>query len=334
VPACAFGCSSGAEAAASLDPAGDEAVTRLLITGVSGFIGQALVAGLDGQYEIHGLYERPESTAKNPQLPGERQYVADLRDQAAVEDVVRRVQPDLVIHLAARSEVANSFANYREVSEINYVGTVTLAEACRKLAPGMRLFVMASTMETYGHHDRADGPFTEDTAQHPMAPYAVAKLACEKYLGYMQYAYGFPSCVLRQTNSYGRHDNDFFVMERIITQMLAGDVCNLGDWRPWRNFLHIDDLVELYRAVLEHPAAVGETFVTGPDNALPIGGLAALIAERLDWDGQTKWHTIEPRPGEIFYLNSDPAKAARVLGWAPKVSLVDGIDRTIELWRR
>lgn len=309
-------------------------MTRLLITGVSGFIGQALVNTLHGQYEIYGLYERPESTAKNPQLLGERQYVADLRDQAAVEDVVRRVQPDLVIHLAARSEVANSFVNYLEVSNINYVGTVTLAEACRKLVPGLRLFVMASTMETYGHHDRAGGPFTEDTAQHPMAPYAVAKLACEKYLGYMRYAYGFPSTVLRQTNSYGRHDNDFFVMERIITQMLAGDVCNLGDRRPWRNFLHIDDLVELYRTVLEHPAAVGETFVTGPDNALPIGALAAAIAEGIGWDGRINWDTAPARPGEIFYLNSDPAKAARLLGWAPKVGLIDGIDRTIELWRR
>lgn len=309
-------------------------MTRLLITGVSGFIGQALVESLHGQYEIHGLYERPESTAKNPQLPGERQYVADLRDQEAVEDVVRRVQPDLVIHLAARSEVANSFANYREVSDINYVGTVILAEACRKLAPSMLLFVMASTMETYGHHDHAHGAFTEDTPQHPMAPYAVAKLACEKYLGYMRYAYDFPSCILRQTNSYGRHDNDFFVVERIVTQMLAGDVCNLGDPTPWRNFLHIDDLVELYRTVLEHPAAVGETFVTGPDNALPIGRLASIIAERIDWDGQINWDTIPPRPGEIFYLNSDPAKAARVLGWEPKVDLFDGIDRTIELWRR
>ncbi len=308
-------------------------MTRLLITGVSGFIGQALVEALHGRYEIHGLYERPESTAKNPQLSGEHQYVADLRDVEAVEDVVRRVQPDLVIHLAARSEVANSFANYREVSDINYVGTVTLAEACRKLVPGMRLFVMASTMETYGHHDRADGPFAEDTPQHPMAPYAVAKLACEKYLEYMRYAYGFPSCVLRQTNSYGRHDNDFFVMERIITQMLAGDVCNLGDPDPWRNFLHIADLVELYGAVLEHPAAVGETFVTGPANAISIGQLADLVAARIGWRGTIKWHTIPARPGEIFYLNSDPVKAARLLGWSPKVSLVDGIDRTIDLWR-
>jgi nucleoside-diphosphate-sugar epimerase len=242
------------------------------------------------------------------------------------------VQPDIVLHLAARSEVANSFANYREVSEINYLGTVTLAEACRKLT-NLTLFVMASTMETYGHQP-AGIPFTEDTPQYPMAPYAVAKLACEKYLAYMAYAYDFPSTVLRQTNSYGRHDNDFFVVERIITQMLRGDVCNLGDPDPVRNFLHIDDLVELYRTIVEAPdKARGETFVTGPDNALSIRDLADKIRSLAGWSGRVNWHTIPRRVGEIYYLNSDPAKAGRVLGWAPKVPLDEGLARTIEVWQ-
>jgi UDP-glucose 4-epimerase len=305
---------------------------KVLVTGVSGFIGQHLVAALS-EHEIHGLYERPASQEKNPQIPASRRYVCDLRDAAQVEYVVDRVQPDVVLHLAARSEVANSFANYREVSEINYLGTVTLAEACRKFCD-LTLFVMASTMETYGHQDPAAGPFTEDTPQYPMAPYAVAKLACERYLAYMAYAYDFPSTVLRQTNSYGRTDNDFFVVERIITQMLAGDVCHLGDPDPVRNFLFIDDLVDLYRTILDRThVARGQTFVTGPDNALSIRDLAGRIAGLLDWSGDVAWHTIPKRVGEIYYLNSDPAKAGEVLGWAPKVDLDEGLRRTIDIWR-
>lgn len=305
---------------------------RILITGVSGFIGQHLVDDL-GEHEVHGLYERPTSLEKNPQIPAERKYVCDLRDSSQVEYVVDRVQPDVVLHLAARSEVANSFDNYREVSDINYVGTVTLAEACRRFAD-LKLFVMASTMETYGHQDPANGPFTEETPQHPMAPYAVAKLATEKYLAYMTYAYGFPSTVLRQTNSYGRTDNDFFVVERIVTQMLRGDVCNLGDPDPVRNFLYISDLVALYRAIIEAPEkACGETFVTGPDNAVRIDTLAEKIRLLLGWNGRVNWHTIPRRVGEIYYLNSDPAKAGEVLGWTPKVDLDEGLARTIDIWR-
>lgn len=305
---------------------------RILITGVSGFIGQHLVREFT-DHELFGLYERPDSRAKNPQIPPHRQHVCDLRDAAQVEYVVDRVQPDIVLHLAARSEVANSFENYREVSDINYLGTVTLAEACRK-STDLTLFVMASTMETYGHQDPANGPFTEQTPQYPMAPYAVAKLACEKYLAYMRYAYQFPSLTLRQTNSYGRTDNDFFVVERIVTQMLRGDVCNLGDPDPARNFLFIDDLVALYRAIVDSPQKVaGETLVTGPDNALTIRELADKVRAMLGWRGQVNWHTIPRRVGEINYLNSVPSKAGQLLGWAPKVGLDEGLAHTIEIWR-
>lgn len=307
---------------------------RLLITGVSGFIGQHLVEALSGRFEIHGVYESPASRLKNPQLPDGQQHLCDLKDAAAVERVVADVDPHFVLHLAAKSEVALSFSNYLEVTDVNYKGTVALAEACRKHAPSLKLFVMASTMETYGHQDPADGPFTEDTEQRPMAPYAVAKLACEKYLAYMRYAYEFPFTILRQTNAYGRRDNDFFVVERIITQMLAGDVCNLGEPDPVRNFLWIGDLMELYSRILSAPElAVGETFVTGPDNGLTIRDLAHQIRAKLDWQGTINWHTIPKRPGEIYYLNSRADKAERVLGWTPKVGLSEGLDRTIAIWR-
>jgi nucleoside-diphosphate-sugar epimerase len=186
-----------------------------------------------------------------------------------------------VLHLASRSEVALSFRNYIEVTEVNYVAVVNLAEACRQFAPDLKAFVMASTMETYGNAHPFTGveAFTEETLQYPMAPYAVAKLACERYLAYMGYAYDFPYITLRQTNTYGRTDNSFFIVERIVSQMLAGDEINLGVGWPVRNFLFIDDLVELYRVLLDK-LPLGETFVTGPDNAVTIAELVDLIATR------------------------------------------------------
>jgi UDP-glucose 4-epimerase len=286
----------------------------LLITGASGFIGQYLTR----EFSDHDLWLASEKTM-------------NLQNPAQIDQVIAETQPEIVIHLAAKSEVALSFDNYAEVGDVNYLGTVRLAEANRRLNPNLRLFVMASTMETYGHQTEWV-PFTEDTPQNPAAPYAVAKVASEKYLQYMNYAYGFPYTILRQTNSYGRFDNDFFVVERIITQMLRGDVCNLGAKEPYRNFLFIDDLVALYRRIVEERPA-GETFVTGPDNALTIADLAEKIRKQLDWGGEIRWDTVPPRPGEIFYLNSDAAKAKRVLGWEPSVDLDEGLERTIALWR-
>lgn len=286
---------------------------KILMTGAGGFIGSHLIAAFSPEHEIIA--------------PTEKQM--DLRDGAAVNAMVADHKPEVVIHLAARTEVAHSFAAFEDFGNVNYLGTVRLAEANRMYNPNLRQFFMASTMETYGNQPEGT-PFTETTPQHPMAPYAVAKMAAEKYLYYMQHAYDFPHTIFRQTNAYGRTNNDFFVMERILTQMLAGDVCNLGARNPERNFLFIDDLVALYKAAFLNPKAIRQTFVTGPDNAISISDLADLCAKVLSWKGKINWGTIPHRPGEIYYLNSDPDKAKRLLGWEPKMSLEDGIIETID----
>lgn len=286
---------------------------RILITGASGFIGQHLFEALNSVFDLY--------------CPTEE--VMDLRRSEQVNDYIKNVKPDAVIHLAAKTEVAYSFDDFEDFSRVNYVGTVLLAEANRRFNPNLKQFVMASTMETYGQGIGTEA-FTEQTPQKPCAPYAVAKLACEKYLNYMRYAYNFPSTVLRQTNSYGRTNTDFFVMERIITQMLNGSIVKLGDPTPFRNFLFIDDLVKLYEALLFNPVAIGQTFVTGPDNALSIRALAATCADVLNWKGELVWRTIPDRPGEIYYLNSNPKKAKDLLGWEPKVDLRTGIHLTAD----
>jgi UDP-glucose 4-epimerase len=306
---------------------------RILCTGISGFIGQHLADALlaDG-HEIHGLYEHEESRAKNPSV--EMQHVVSLTRHPSVAAFVEAIQPDIVLHLASRSEVALSFDNYVEVTNVNYLATVNLAEACRRLVPGLKAFIMASTMEVFGNAWPFTGEraFTEVTPPFPMAPYAVAKLACEKYLAYMGYAYQFPYIILRQTNTYGRRDNSFFIVERVISQMLAGDTCDLGVAWPTRNFLHIHDLVKLYRTLLEQ-MPLGETFVTGPDHPVTIGELARLIAAKLAWDGQINWGTAPVRAAEVPYLNSVATKAKEWLGWESKIDLDEGLDRTIAIWR-
>ena len=308
---------------------------KVLVSGLSGFIGQYLEKALIAAgYEVFGMYEHKESFRKNKYILEDNKFLVDLKDKGSLEYLVKHVQPHYVIHLAAKTEVALSFDNYSEVSEVNYVGTVNFAEANRRFNPNLKLFLMASTMETYGHQDPKKGAFTEETPQKPMAPYAVAKIACEYYLRYMAHAYDFPFCAFRQTNAYGRTDNDFFVIERIISQMLTGDVCNLGESQPVRNFIWINDLIDLYLSVLKRPALCkGETFVTGPNNPITIKDLAELIKEKTDFKGEINWRTIPKRPGEIYYLNSNPAKAKNILGWEPRISLSEGLDKTIEIWQ-
>jgi UDP-glucose 4-epimerase len=267
-----------------------------------------------------------------------------LRDHAAVRAEILAADPEVIVHLAARTEVEKSFYEQTVFSEINYVGTVNLIEASSKL-PNLKNFVFASTMEVYGWQPISDlirdgneseiEVFDETTIPNPNAPYSVAKFACEKYLEYASRSYNFPYTIIRQTNAYGRKDNDFFVTEQIITQMLKNpNEINLGYGVPYRNFLYIDDLIDAWETVIDNPdKCVGQLVCLGPNNAIRISDYVDMIAKKLNWEGKVNWNTKPARPGEIYLLNSSNAKLTNMTGWEPKVELSEGLDRTIAFWK-
>ena len=296
------------------------------MTGSSGFIGSHLSERLKN-HEVHHLK-------------------SDLLDHQSVAGEVLLVKPDIIVHLAARTEVEQSFYEQITFSEINYVGTVNLIETASKVK-NLRNFVFASTMEVYGWQPISDEieehgtpkqsiAFDENTVPNPNAPYAVAKYGCEKYLEYAHRCYDFPFTALRQTNCYGRKDNEFFVTEQIINQMLTNpDKCNLGYAEPYRNFIFVDDMLDAWETVINNPDKCndGSIFTIGPDNPIKIRDYAELIAKKLDWKGTINWDTKLFRAGEIYWLNSNNTLIKKKLGWEPKVTLDEGLDKTIEIWK-
>ena len=300
---------------------------KLLITGSSGFIGQHMLSRLKDTFEIYCLK-------------------SDLKDHKTVNKEVQSFNPDLVIHLAARTEVEQSFYEQVEFSEINYVGTVNLIESmlqCKKIPK----LIFASTMEVYGWQPVSelirDGnipdiipAFDPDTTiPNPNAPYAVAKFACEKYIEYAHRSCGLQYVIVRQTNAYGRTDNNFFVTEQIITQMLDNsNQCNLGYQEPYRNFIFITDLLDAWEIMIDQFDQISNNiFTLGPNNAISIDAYAKLIAKKLNWTGEINWNTKPKRPGEIWVLNSSEEKLTRLTGWKPKVSLDEGLNKTIQIWK-
>jgi nucleoside-diphosphate-sugar epimerase len=298
---------------------------KILITGASGFIGQHLTPRLQKSGSVYLL-------------------TSDLTDHAAVKEEISNLSPDVVVHLAARTEVQKSFYEQVSFSEVNYVGTVNLIEACRNVNP-MPYFVFASTMEVYGWQPISDEvektgtyvnsvAFDEYTQPNPNAPYAVAKYGCEKYLEYAGRAYGLEWASFRQTNAYGRKDNDYFVTEQIISQMIRSNECNLGYSEPYRNFIYIDDLLDAWMAVIENrDSCKGNFFTIGPDDPRKIRDCAEYIAKQLKWNGQINWNTKQPRHGEIYWLNSNHNLITSKTGWKPKVSYEEGVDKTIYHWQ-
>ena len=300
---------------------------RIFITGADGFIGQHMVERLKDKHKLEFLQH-------------------DLRDHDKVGFQIRQFDPEIIVHLAARTEVQDSFYEQITFSEINYVGTVNLIEIAASL-PNLKNFVFASTMEVYGWQPISDEierllvptkhvAFDENTQPNPNAPYAVAKYACEKYLEYAHRCLDLPFTALRQTNCYGRKDNEFFVTEQIISQMLTNpEECNLGYSEPYRNFIFVEDMLDAWQTVIENPDKCndGRIFTIGPDNPIKIRHWAEKIADKLKWSGKINWDTKLFRAGEIYWLNSNNNLITKKLGWEPKVSYDEGLDKTIEIWK-
>ena len=307
---------------------------RILVTGATGFVGSRLLECLAemGEHDLYALQRYVTGRYVLGADHGVKVVFCDLRDQFAVRHAVCEVQPEIVVHLASISPVAYSFDHPNEVLDTNLTGTVNLAESCLHEVPHFKHFLFASTSETFGNGPL---PKREDTPQAPNSPYSVSKHAAEKYVLYMWDAYKFPMTVLRPFNTYGRRDNTHFLVERMLVQMLRGDVVKLGDPTPERDLLYIDDHVDAYLTCFAKPqVSIGQVFNFCTGEKLAVQALADKMRAITGFRGQVLWDTIPRRPLDTQDLYGDSTKAKSVLGWEAKVSLDEGLRRTTDFWRK
>jgi nucleoside-diphosphate-sugar epimerase len=314
-------------------------LTRLLLSGGTGFIGSSLLdrlleSRLVDVVEIHvieryvtgryGTLDRRVST-----------HFADLRDFSSIRSIVKLVKPDLVIHLAAISPVAYSYDHPNEVMETNLQGTINLAEACRKNCENLEAFVSAGTTEEYGTTPYR--PANEETPCFPNSPYSISKHAATEYLLYLHKAFDFPSIICRATNSYGRKNDTHFFIEKLVHQMLrdpSGKVY-IGETRQIRDFMYADDHTAAYLSLIARPEkCLGRVFNFATGDAKPLYEVVELISELTQFQGTILSGTVPKRPLDIYNHVIDSSRARKELGWKHRFDLKSGLKKTIEFWRQ
>lgn len=304
------------------------------MTGATGFIGQELAKKLESN-ELHCIERyvtgRYGFDAKNAII-----HHVNLTDYNRVRAIVKEIQPDIVMHLAAISAVSYSYDNPIEVSEVNYIGSINLAEACRTEAHNLTQFIAAGTSEEYGMSlTSAKEKLSEDSPLMPNSPYACAKVAFDNYLRYMGLAYSFPYTIMRPFNTYGRKNNRHFFIERTISEMLSNPrgTIYLGDPDAVRDWLYVDDHVQAYLSTLGNKAALGQAFNFGTGKGYTTRDTAELIAELAHFSGHIVWNSTPRRPLDARVLIGDSSKAGKLLNWKPKYTLTQGLQKTVAHWR-
>ncbi|MEK6952891.1 MAG: NAD-dependent epimerase/dehydratase family protein, partial [Nanoarchaeota archaeon] len=215
---------------------------RVLITGVTGFIGNEVARKICDEYEVYGLVRTTSNkNALNPikDILGKIEIrYGNLTDFSAIRKIVKDISPHYIIHLGAATAVRHSFENPLEFQETTHLATVNLVHAALDLAE-FKKFIFASTMETYGDQDQKT-PFKEDLKLNPLSPYAVAKVASDYYIRMAGKAFDLPYFILRCCNTYGRKDNAGFVVEYMITQMLKNEPVYIGSPDAVRDLMFVD----------------------------------------------------------------------------------------------
>jgi nucleoside-diphosphate-sugar epimerase len=235
---------------------------------------------------------------------------------------------DVVFHLAANINVDKSLDDPRSFLETNVMGTYHVLQAARE--HGSRV-IFASTCEVYGDgHTLAPDALLDETAElRPNSPYAASKAAADR-LCYSYYrSHGLDVTMVRPFNIFGeRQKSGAFgaLIPILMRRAIAGqDLTVFGDGSATRDYLHVSDVIEAYRLVLESPNLTGRAinFASGTNTC--VRDIAEYIAAKFS----ARVVKGPPRPGEVTRFTASIA-LAKSIGFAPKVGIWEGIDRYIE----
>lgn len=253
----------------------------------------------------------------------------DLRDEDAVRAAVKGCR--VVFHLGALISIPYSYKHPAEVVSTNIMGTLNVLLASRDL--GVERLVHTSTSEVYGTARVA--PISESHPLQGQSPYSASKIGADKLAESFYCAYDLPVITVRPFNTYGPGQSGRAVIPTIITQALSREVIQLGNLESTRDFTYVDDTVSGFLRAAESEINPGEVFNLGTGEEIAIGELARMILKMTGSQAaiETKTLRLRPRKSEVMRLVSDNTRAREVLGWAPRVSLEDGLQLTID-WIR
>ncbi len=303
---------------------------KVVVTGGEGFIGSTLVErlvreGADVRAFVHynpfgrAGWLDPEVHADVEVVPG------DVRDAERVHTAVAGCE--VVFHLAALIGIPYSYVAPESYVQVNVTGTHHVARAC--LRAGVERLVHTSTSETYGTARHV--PIAEDHPLQPQSPYSASKIGADMMALSFFHAFALPVAVVRPFNTYGPRQSTRAVIPTVLAQLHGGATrIELGATSPTRDFNYVDDTVSGFLAVAGCDRAVGEVVNIGSGREISIGDLVALLIAITGSEAAvvTDPERLRPAGSEVERLLCDNRRAREWAGWAPVVSLEEGLART------
>jgi GDPmannose 4,6-dehydratase len=316
---------------------------RALLTGITGQDGSYLAELLIAKgYEVHGVVRRSSSfnteridhLYRDPHEPGVQLFLhyGDLNDGSSMQSIIASVKPDEIYNLGAQSHVRVSFDIPEYTGEVTGLGAIRVLEAVRKLGLGCR-FYEAGSSELFGGIGNA--PQSETTPFHPRSPYAAAKAYAFYVTQNYREAYGLFAVNGILFNHESERRGETFVTRKVTRAVgriklgLQRELF-LGNLEAKRDWGHAEDYVEAMWRMLQADRPADYVIGTGETHSVRELVELAFAHAGLDWKDYVRQDPRYFRPSEVDVLLADASKARRELGWQPRVSFPELVQRMVD----
>nr|CBH38553.1 putative NAD dependent epimerase/dehydratase [uncultured archaeon] len=313
---------------------------RVLITGISGFVGSHLAEFfLERGLEVYGTIRWRSKLDNIKHIQDKVRLIeTDIKDAHSMQKTIDEVEPDYVFHLAAQSFVPTSWKAPSETVSANILGTVNLFEAIRNSNSDPRIQVAGSS-EEYGMVFPDEIPIKETNPLRPMSPYAVSKVATDLF-GYQYHqSYGLKIVRTRAFNHTGPRRGEPFVTSNFAKQVaeiekgLKEPVIHVGNLNAQRDFTDVRDIVNAYWLSV-HKCKFGEVYNICSGVAREIQSVFDILQGMVDVQIEVKQDPERMRPSDVEILMCDCSKFRERTGWVPKIAFKDTMKDLLDYWRK
>ncbi len=311
---------------------------RILITGISGFVGPYLaqhIANNAPEAKVWGLVLAADTAKTSSSV---QQVEGDLTDISSLATALNRVRPDIIFHLAAASSVASSWDHPGRFLEVNAVGTVNLLEVARTLDLKARV-VVSSSAEVYGAVSPEKQPITEDLPLEPLSPYAASKAAQDLLTAQYYHGYGMPTIRLRLFHHTGPRRPTQFVASSFAHQIACIERgidpprLAVGNLEAVRDFTDVRDIARAYWLAAMR-GVPGAAYNVCSSRSTSIRHVLDMLLAHSEVEVEVEVDPDRLRAADIPSLVGDHSRFSDATDWQPEIPLEETLGDLLDWWRQ